>query len=78
MLESISSSFTIYKSLVEVLEENDIELTPGLRCAIVTTYSGILDFFQKTVRVFYKREGSEFEQSKMARSFWQLPKLTAL
>ncbi|KAH7176107.1 NACHT domain-containing protein [Dactylonectria macrodidyma] len=57
MLESISSNFAIYKSLVEVLEENDIELTPGLRCAIVTTYSGILNFFQKIVRVFYKKKG---------------------
>jgi hypothetical protein len=61
MLESISSNFAVYKSLVQMIEEHDIDLTSGLRCAIVTTYSGILEFFQKIVRVFYRKTGSEYK-----------------
>ncbi|KAF5535036.1 hypothetical protein FNAPI_12200, partial [Fusarium napiforme] len=63
MMESISSQLAKYKQLLELLEENDIEPTPGLQCAVVTTYEGMLDFFQKIVDVFYKKTGKAKSQS---------------
>jgi hypothetical protein len=61
MMESISSQLAKYKQLLELLDENDIKPTAGLQCAVVTTYEGMLDFFQKIVDVFYKKTGSKSE-----------------
>lgn len=68
MMEKTSSQLANYKQLLELLEENDIKPTPGLQCAVVTTYEGILDFFQKIVDVFYKKTGSKLEQSKATKT----------
>ncbi|EWY97489.1 hypothetical protein FOYG_02324 [Fusarium oxysporum NRRL 32931] len=62
MMEKTSSQLANYKQLLELLEENDIKPTPGLQCAVVTTYEGILDFFQKLVDVFYKKTGKAKSQ----------------
>ncbi|WXC42265.1 hypothetical protein QX201_002045 [Fusarium graminearum] len=62
MMESTSSQLAKYKQLLELLEENDLKPTPGLQCAVVTTYEGILDFFQKIIGVFYKKTGKAKSQ----------------